>query len=186
MDSAAAPDSRAEGRSNIFVMGTLYAAGGSMPVRIRNLSRTGALVEAAELPAAGTAARLCRGTLSGAGEIMWIEGRKAGFRFASPISAADWLPLGERGHGQQLIDEVIHRARLGSIPVKPMEPPSSRPPSLQSELLRLQHILHRAAEQLAADQPLSASHIVALQAIDEVCSGLSSLGAGLNSGLGHA
>ena len=86
-------------RSNIFVMATLYAAGGSTPVRVRNMSRSGALVEASALPPAGTGVRLCRGSVSVAGEVMWVDEHKAGLRFASPTAAADWLPGGTAREG---------------------------------------------------------------------------------------
>ena len=33
-------DKRFDPRSNIFVIATLYGAGGSVPVRVRNMSRT--------------------------------------------------------------------------------------------------------------------------------------------------
>jgi len=115
MDTAPQPNGRLDGRSNIFVTATLYAAGGSTPVRIRNMSRSGALVEASALPPAGTGVRLCRGSISVAGEVIWVDARKAGLRFASPTAAADWLPGGKRGMGQQLADEDLIDALSGNL-----------------------------------------------------------------------
>jgi len=66
---AALQELRVESRSNIFVMATIYAPGGSTPVRVRNMSRTGALVEAPVLPAAGSRVRLSRGSLTVVGDI---------------------------------------------------------------------------------------------------------------------
>ena len=178
MQSAAAPDNRTDERSNMFVTGTLYAAGGSTPVRIRNLSRRGALVEAAGLPPAGTIVRLSRGSFSVAGEILWVEGRKGGLKLASPIAAAEWMPMGERGRGQQLIDEVMHRARLGSAlppPATLIDPIPRSIPSLRAELVRLQQLLLGANEELASEDALTAAQVIAVQTIDGVANSLAHL-----------
>src|SRR5689334_6559710 len=106
MESAPSSEHRVESRSNIFVMATIYAAGSSTPVRVRNMSPSGALVEAAELPPAGTSIRLSRGSLEVIGDIMWVDEHRAGVRFAGPVRVGDWLPQGKRGSGQQLIDEM--------------------------------------------------------------------------------
>ena len=185
MDSGHADDNRVESRSNIFVMATLYAAGGSTPVRIRNMSRSGALVEAAALPPAGTAVRLTRASLSVAGEIMWIDQRKAGVRFATPTIAADWLPNGQRGTGQQLIDEVVHQARLGALPKGGSEASTPVPAddsALHAELVRLNRLLEHAGEALAADSELAAKHLMALQAVDGVAQALAKLAAQTDAG----
>lgn len=177
MDTAPQPNGRLDGRSNIFVTATLYAAGGSTPVRIRNMSRSGALVEASALPPAGTGVRLCRGSISVAGEVMWVDARKAGLRFASPTAAADWLPGGKRGMGQQLADEVAHRARLGAVPEKAAHNPPAVPPDISEELVRLEQLLRRAGEELAADDTVAATYLAALQAIDGAAQSLGNLAA---------
>src|SRR4051812_48767645 len=131
MDTAGA-EKRLGPRSNIFVTGTLYGAGGSAPVRVRNMSLNGALVEAEALPSVGSLVRLCRGSLSVMGEIAWVAAGKAGLHFSSAICVSDWLPAGQRGAGQQMADELVHQARLGAFPASRqiVEPePSSRPAS---------------------------------------------------------
>jgi hypothetical protein len=180
METALAAEHRVEPRSNIFVMATLYAAGGSTPVRIRNMSRTGALVEATALPPSGSPIRLSRGSLSIAGQVVWVAGPKAGVHFASGIAVADWLPNGKRGSGQQLVDELVHQSRLGTISMT--APPDlqliTRPPSVTAdELVRLQKLLERAGEELAADSLVAATHLMALQLIDGVAQTLAKLAA---------
>jgi hypothetical protein len=170
----------------MFVTGTLYATGGSTPVRIRNLSRRGALVEAAALPPAGTAVRLSRGSLSVAGQMMWVTGHKGGLQLASAVSAGDWLPMGERGRGQQLIDETMHRARLGAAPPKPLEPVSRSAPSLRAELVRLQHLLLQANEQLASEDALTTVQVIVIQAIDGVANSLAQLADDIRGALRRA
>ena len=73
-DAPSAPDpahQRAEVRNNMFVVAVLYGAGGSVPVRVRNMSRGGALVESADTPGEGQHVRLSRGSLSVRGHIAW-------------------------------------------------------------------------------------------------------------------
>jgi hypothetical protein len=178
MEPAFADEHRTEPRSNIFVMATLYASGGSTPVRIRNMSRHGALVEAAALPPSGEAMRLSRGNLSVAGQVMWVAGAKAGLHFTSDVAVMDWLPNGKRGSGQQLVDELVHRARLGTIPEPaPLDPEPSAIPATPEELRELQQILERAGEQLAGDSAIAARHMMALQLIDGVAQALAKLAA---------
>jgi hypothetical protein len=146
-----------------------------MPVRIRNMSRSGALVEGTAMPPAGTEVRLSRGSLCVAGEIMWAELRKAGLRFAAPAVAADWLPNGQRGVGQQLADELVHKARLGVLPISAVDQRPTIAAGLHEEILRLHQILQRAGEELASDEALAATHLMSLQAIDGVTSCLAKL-----------
>src|SRR4051794_32977063 len=53
---------RSEGRSNVFLGGTLETEQASNAVRIRNLSYHGALVEGPILPSVGAKVRLLRGS----------------------------------------------------------------------------------------------------------------------------
>jgi len=176
MDTAPLPDNRIESRSNLFVMATLYAAGGSTPVRIRNMSPGGGLIEASAFPPLGTLVRLSRGSFSIAGAIVWVDESRAGVRFASPIAVADWLPQGRRGAGQQLIDEVVHRSRVGAMP-KPEANSAllQENAPLSEELMRLRQTLERAGEALASDPVVTSHHMAALQMIDAVAQALARL-----------
>src|SRR5215210_4712030 len=104
MSPTPAPENRIESRSNIFVVATLYWPQGSAPVRIRNLSPSGALIEGAIPAPVGSQVRLCRGRHSVSGHLVWIEANKAGLRFAASATVTDWLPSGNRGSGQLLAD----------------------------------------------------------------------------------
>ena len=171
---------RLETRSNIFVTATLYASGGSTPVRIRNLSPSGALVEAAALPPSGSAMRLSRGSLSVAGEVVWVAGPKAGLHFVSGVAVNDWLPHGNRGNGQQLVDELVHQARLGTIAkAAPNDPPPGPSTILATaeELRNYQGMLERAGDDLAADRAIAARYVTQLQLIDGVAQALAKLAA---------
>jgi hypothetical protein len=175
MNPAPSSDHRVESRSNIFVMATMYAGGGSTPVRVRNMSRTGALVEAPGLPAVGTSARLSRGSLTVGCDIMWMGDGKAGLHFSDPVTVNDWIPLGKRGSGQQLIDEIVHRARLGG---KAQAAPATV--EIGDEMVQLRQMLERVGEELAFDPAVLTRHGPALQTLDAVVHALSRLA--LNAG----
>lgn len=177
MESTPIHELRLDSRNNIFVMAALYANGRSVtPVRVRNISRTGALVEAASLPVVGTAVRLSRASLSVAGAIVWAEGAKAGVQFDSPIAVANWLPQGRRGIGQQFVDELFHQKRLGVCAEKATAP-TGNGYGFAEELLELRMLLESAGEELAIDGMIATRHTVALQAIDGVAQSLARLAA---------
>lgn len=182
MDTPPAPNNRLEARSNIFVMAALYAGGGSTPVRIRNMSRGGALVEAAVLPVAGTQVRLSRGSISVTGEVMWVDKHKAGVRFDSPTAPNDWLPGGKRGAGQQMADELAHQTRLGASSRIAAAPTPAHSPQLSDELMRLHRVLMRAGEDLASNESLTASQLIALQEIDVTAQRLANLAGEVDAG----
>jgi len=175
MDTPPAPNNRLEARSNIFVMAALYVSGGSTPVRVRNMSRSGALIEAAVLPVAGTQVRLARGSISVTGEIIWVDKQKAGLRFNAATSPNDWLPGGKRGAGQQMADELAHQTRLGAASRIAAPAAPSHSPQLPEELLRLHQLLMRAGEELASSNALTASQLIALQEIDAAAQRLANL-----------
>ncbi|HEX8840035.1 MAG TPA: PilZ domain-containing protein [Sphingomicrobium sp.] len=177
MESSPIHELRLDSRNNIFVMAALYANGRSVtPVRVRNISRTGALVEAAALPAIGTAVRLSRASLSAAGTLVWAEGSKAGVQFDEPILVANWLPQGRRGIGQQFVDELFHQKRLGVVADK-AQPQGGNGYGVAEELLELRLLLESAGEELAIDGMIATRHTVALQAIDGVAQALARIAA---------
>ena len=105
-------DNRSQGRSNVFLAASLVSGAGQLPVRIRNLSQVGALLDGGSLPPAGSKVRLVRGRLSADGEIAWVARGQAGIRFTAEIDVAAWVA--RVGHsGQQRVDEVVaaHRRR---------------------------------------------------------------------------
>ena len=106
-------DNRSQGRSNVFLAASLVCGADQLPVRIRNLSQAGALLDGGSLPPPGSKARLVRGRLAADGEIAWIANSLAGMRFAGKIDVAAWVA--RVGHpGQQRVDEAVaaHRRRV--------------------------------------------------------------------------
>ena len=103
-------DNRTEGRSNVFLTAALETSAGSIPVRIRNLSSVGALIDGAAFPPAGQKVRLLRGPLKAEGEIVWQEKTNCGIRFDHAINVIDWVQ--RPGHsGQQRVDGIVAAIR---------------------------------------------------------------------------
>lgn len=108
-------DNRSEGRSNVFLTAALETDAGSAPVRIRNLSSVGALIDGATLPPVGARVSLVRGQLVANGEIVWNEQTHCGIRFEHAINVLDWVQ--RPGHsGQQRVDGIVAAIR-NSAPV---------------------------------------------------------------------
>jgi hypothetical protein len=173
MQSTPPHELRIEARSNIFVMAALYSSGRSVtPVRVRNISKTGALIEAAALPPSGTPVRLSRASLCATGTLVWVNNAKGGIQFESPVEVIDWLPQGRRGFGQQFVDELFHQKRLGDV--RSIDDGAA---SFADELLELKLSLERAAEELALDGQIASRHLTTLQAIDAVGQALAKVAA---------
>lgn len=103
-------DHRSQSRSNVFLSATLVAGAAALPVRVRNMSRHGALLDGGSLPPAGARIRLVRGELSADGEIAWQRDSQAGISFSGEIDVGVWVK--KTGHaGQQRVDDAIAALR---------------------------------------------------------------------------
>ena len=169
-------ESRRETRTNVFAMATVYTDTSSMPVKLRNLSSTGALAEGPVLPSEGARIRLCRGELEVLGEIVWSKDGSAGIRFEAAVTVADWLPRGRAIAAQQRIDEVVHQARTHST-VAPAPAPPSVPITNVTvmDLLRLKQATESLAEALADDPHVVERHGSRLQVLDLIAQSLRKL-----------
>jgi hypothetical protein len=141
-------DHRSEGRSNVFLTASLNASGVTVPVRIRNLSPHGALIDGAKLPAVGVKVRLVRGRLCATGELTWLAQGHAGLKFDAVIEVENWVRRTEHA-GQQRVDTVIAALRQSSSEEIQEAAP---PPSLRTISATLDDI----CERLAQTEPMSA------------------------------
>lgn len=103
-------DKRSEGRSNVFLDAALDSGSQSVAVRIRNLSRKGALVEGAAFPSIGARVRLLRGSLAAEGMLAWQGSRQAGINFDGQIDVDAWIRRTDHS-GQQRIDGIVAALR---------------------------------------------------------------------------
>lgn len=160
-------DSRSGQRTNLFVAAVLYSEEGNCPVKVRNLSESGALIEAATLPPVGTAVRLCRGSLAVPGKVVWQRAGKAGLRFGSAIRVADWLPS-NRGRHQSHVDELVHQVRTERAGVADVAiaEPRSNPPLAPEQIDTIASTIERLADEFAADPYVIANHSWKLQQLE--------------------
>ena len=108
--AAEVSNARAAARANVFLAATLVAAGRSFPVRVRNISQGGALIDGVDLPAPGLAVILRRGSLSADADVAWSEPPHCGVRFSTSIRLAEWVS--RIGHpGQEQVDALVRMVR---------------------------------------------------------------------------
>ena len=171
-DDEADAGRRADARSNIFVVAALRSDGIAAPVRVRNMSTKGALIDGPLIPAEGAQVQLSRGSLNVTGEIVWRSDHRAGLRFSSAVRVGDWIP-GSGGHSaQQRVDGTIHDYRMA----RSFGEPAAEGPAMADEVFELARALGHVAEELASDHAAAERHLAALQTIDAAARALESLG----------
>ncbi len=173
-------DARREPRTSLFAMATLYAGLGSWAVKVRDLSSRGALVEGGDIPPPGTSVRLCRGSLTIMGEIVWCRAGRAGLRLESSLAIAEWLPGSRATAPQQRVDEIVQQVRAsGTMPsLSPGHHPTLQSNKLSAvELTRLRIAIEALAEDLAADAHVVNRHMSKLQTLDVAAQALGKLAA---------
>ncbi|HEV8406290.1 MAG TPA: PilZ domain-containing protein [Sphingomicrobium sp.] len=137
-------DNRSEGRSNVFLTAALETGAGSAPVRIRNLSSVGALVDGTALPPVGAKVSLLRGHLRASGEIVWQEKTNCGIRFDHAINVMDWVQ--RPGHsGQQRVDGIVSAIRNSNPVPRELQQPVEADESLAAISRELDQICERLA-----------------------------------------
>jgi hypothetical protein len=85
MDESGMIQNRRSRRSPVLLAATVEVGGVAHPVKLRNLSEEGALIEGDGIPAAGTATTFCRKDLRLKSQIVWVHGKFAGIAFDQPL-----------------------------------------------------------------------------------------------------
>ena len=91
MDESSITQNRRSRRSNVLLAASIEVSGVVLPVKLRNLSTEGALIEGDRLPVEGSQVVFRRNELSIGSRIAWVHGRQAGIAFRRPIHAEDVL-----------------------------------------------------------------------------------------------
>ena len=86
MDESSLNQNRRQRRSNVLLAATVEFAGMSLPVKLRNLSSDGVLVEGDRLPVEGSEVIFKRQELSLAGKVAWVRDNRAGLSFKEQLS----------------------------------------------------------------------------------------------------
>lgn len=172
---------RASRRTNLMLAATIEVAGRNAPVRIRNLSDTGALLEGNVLPLEGQSLVVMRGDLEIKAVVAWSTGDRCGVRFEQPMPVNEWTggkprPLECTGlRDQRRVDAIQAEARAGGQPVSEASaPPSDGAPApieqldarLADELAYVQRLLESMGDELITEPVVVRNHARALQSID--------------------
>lgn len=91
MDQSSITQNRRSRRSNVLLAASIEVAGAVLPVKLRNLSSEGALIEGEGLPAEGAEVLFHRAELSVVSRIAWVHGKQAGIAFKASLPREDVL-----------------------------------------------------------------------------------------------
>ena len=152
----------------MFVMATVSTSSASGPVKVRNLSPSGALIEGGVLPAAKERVRLRRGALTATGQVVWCRSGRAGICFESRVKVEDWLPTGANRAAQDRVDELFQDLRAGAAERGLSSTSEAADPYTISgqELMALATAIEALADDLAGDQDVVGRHMSKLQTLD--------------------
>ncbi|MEO6580040.1 MAG: PilZ domain-containing protein [Sphingomicrobium sp.] len=81
MDESSSSQNRRSRRSHVLMSASIEAAGLTVPVKLRNLSTEGALIEGDRLPIVGSDVLFHKNELHLSGHVAWVTGRRAGIAF---------------------------------------------------------------------------------------------------------
>lgn len=172
-------EAQREPRTNVFVMAAIFAEAGSTPVKVRNVSSRGPLIEGAVVPPVGSRVRLCRGSLSVSAQIAWSRQGQAGLHFESTVSVVDWLPGGRAKSHQQRVDEMVQQVKASELAPTSLgdrqNPQSSKPSAL--ELTQLTEAIESLADDLVSDPEVMKRHMLKMQTLDRALQTLRKLAA---------
>ena len=153
---------RREQRTNLFVMAALASSTSSGPVRIRNLSPTGAYVQGEDLPLVGDRVRLRRGPLSVAGVVTRLDDKGVGIAFDRQTDVSEWLPAGSQAQAQQRVDRHANAVRNdGDVAAT-----STEPKIAADDLNSLADMLDSLADALSSEPAIVERYAEKLQVLD--------------------
>jgi hypothetical protein len=159
---------------------TVASGSSSLPVRIRNLSVTGALLEGDRLPRQGDILILKRGDLEIEAVVAWSGGNKCGVKFDRPTPVNDWTGGKPRplectgGRDQRRVDAIQAEARGGHTPPIVQQAPAVHGEKvaadldgrLADELAYVQRLLESLGDELIGEPAVVLRHSRALQGLD--------------------
>jgi hypothetical protein len=122
MDESSTNQNRRNKRSLVLIAGKVKGEGGTLDVRLRNLSRNGALLEADYPPAEGTEVVFERGETIAPARVAWVSGTRFGIQFHHQIEESEVLiHIGKPQHSGELDPKAFRRAGFRQESLKPIE-----------------------------------------------------------------
>lgn len=176
-------------RKNLLLAATIEADGLKVPVRIRNLSEGGAMLDGSVLPRPCTQLVLRRSEIEVEARVVWQSQGKCGVSFGTSVVTVEEWVSGTRvatfnGHrGQARVDAIQVAVRSGAaLPSEPAAP--SSPPGLADlgerlveEIFQVRRLLDGLGEHLVEDPHVIAEHLEVLQNLDRASQILEHVGA---------
>lgn len=178
-----------EPRKNLMLAATIEADTVTAPVRIRNLSETGAMIDGAALPEIGSRVMLKRLELSIAATVVWYQEGRCGLKLVGTIDVDEWVagvrrPVKHGSLGQLRVDTIQAAIRSGA-PLPEAPPPSPPPaaavpsgpaePLIAEELGQLKKTLDEIGDALTEDSAILVAHEQTLQKLDIAAAVIESL-----------
>ena len=154
-------NARVEGRKSLFVQATLHFTDGFCSVKVRNISPTGALVEAERLPRSGTPVEIRRGGLVAMGTIIWKRAGKAGIEFLSQTDVKRWSP---NATGQGAVDNAFQVFK--GAPASAFAAPLPTSMITTQDIETVAAMLDDLADTFAGDAGVLFNYSAKLQALD--------------------
>jgi hypothetical protein len=179
-------DARTAARASIYLAASMYREGSSFPVKIRNISSSGALLESATAFAPGDHVELVRGALTVQGVVAWSDLGRCGITFRGCIDLLRWSAT-KTNKEQKRVDEIVTlikgRAGPPSAPIhcsNPEPAPGAGPvQALTADLARASELLRILEEELAKDTIVMALYPTALQNLDLAMQMIAAVGTSL-------
>ena len=166
-------EARAAHRASIYLAAALYCDGSSAPVKIRNISQTGALVEGHALPLDGSLVQLVRGALIVHALVAWASEGRCGLKFSGCIDVQQWRAAPSNGD-QQRVDDIVRLVKAGAVPLPVPRlaradasgSPDDEAAMIRGDLRRAAELIGNLGELLAGDTDVVMRHGASLQNLD--------------------
>ena len=172
-----------EARKNLMLAATIEAGAVSAPVRIRNLSEGGAMIDGPALPERGSTVVLNRLELAMPATVIWNQSGRCGLRLDGRIVIDEWISgvrqtAKDGSLGQLRVDKIQQALRSGAALPFEAETPKQPDPAhetvddhviddrIASELAHVKQMLDAVADELTEDIDIITRHERALQNFD--------------------
>lgn len=167
-----------EPRKSVMLAATIEASGESVPVRIRNMSSAGAMVDGASLPEPGLRITLRRLQMAASAVTVWSSDGRCGLQLAETVDPDEWVAGAPKASKsacvvQARIDGVQAALRSGSA--LPEETTAEAPDQLAAheidlriadELSHLYRMIEGVVDALSEDVDVLMRHQKTLQNAD--------------------
>ena len=155
-------------RSRVMLAATIITPDRSVDVRIRNLSRTGALIEGDIALEAGTGIELLRGHNAVRAEVVWARPGRCGVKFASPVVIEDWVgsvgrPLSAAAPVTAAPDRAEGPPSWLAVEGGPQEAGDRLSARLAEEIAYIGRLVEAVGADISANPAIMHRHAVSLQ-----------------------